>query len=84
VFDGYVGQYQLAPNFILTITREGTQFFVQATGQSKLEIFPESEHDYFLKVVNAQISFETDGQGRATGLVLHQSGMNQPANRLPW
>jgi CubicO group peptidase (beta-lactamase class C family) len=23
LFDGYVGQYQLAPNFILTITREG-------------------------------------------------------------
>jgi serine-type D-Ala-D-Ala carboxypeptidase/endopeptidase len=83
VFDGYVGQYQLAPNFILTITREGTQFFVQATGQPKLEIFPESERDYFLKVVDAQITFETDSQGRATRLVLHQNGMNQPAKRLP-
>jgi D-alanyl-D-alanine-carboxypeptidase/D-alanyl-D-alanine-endopeptidase len=83
VFDGYVGQYQLAPNFIMTITREGAQFFVQATGQPKLEIFPESEHDYFLKVVDAQITFETDSQGRATGLVLHQNGMNQPAKRLP-
>jgi hypothetical protein len=49
VFDVYVERYQLASNFILTITREGTQFFVQATGQPKLEIFPESEHDYFLK-----------------------------------
>ena len=83
VFDGYVGQYQLAPNFILTITREGTQFFVQATGQPKLDIFPESEHGYFLKIVDAEISFETDGHGRSAGLVLHQNGMNQPGKRLP-
>jgi len=83
IFDGYVGQYQLAPEFVLTITREGTQFFVQATGQPKLEIFPESERDYFLKAVDAQISFETDGQGRATTLVLHQNGMNKPARRVP-
>lgn len=83
VFDGYVGQYQLAPEFVLTITREGAQFFVQATGQPKLEIFPESERDYFLKAVDAQITFETDGQGRATTLVLHQNGMNQPAKRVP-
>ena len=83
VFDGYVGQYQLAPSFILTITRDGAQLFVQATGQPKLEIFPENEREYFLKVVDAQITFETDSQGRATGLVLHQNGMNQSAKRLP-
>jgi len=82
LFDAYVGQYQLAPNFILTITREGAQLFVQATGQPKFEIFPESVRDYFLKVVDAQITFETDSQGRATGLVLHQNGKNQPAKRL--
>jgi serine-type D-Ala-D-Ala carboxypeptidase/endopeptidase len=83
LFDGYVGQYQLAPSFVLTITRDGAQLFVQATGQPKLEIFPESERDYFLKAVDAQITFETDTQGKAAGLVLHQNGMNQPAKRLP-
>jgi D-alanyl-D-alanine-carboxypeptidase/D-alanyl-D-alanine-endopeptidase len=67
----------------MTITRDGTQLFVQATGQPKFEIFPESDRDYFLKVVDAQITFETDSQGRATELVLHQNGMNQPAKRLP-
>jgi CubicO group peptidase (beta-lactamase class C family) len=71
VLDGYVGQYQLAPNFVMTITRDGAQLFVQATGQPELEIFPESDRDYFLKVVDAQITFETDSQARATGLVLH-------------
>jgi len=82
LFDGYAGQYQLAPNFILTITREGDQLFAQATGQPKVQIYPESERDFFLKVVDAQITFETDSKGQATGLVLHQNGANMPAKRL--
>jgi CubicO group peptidase (beta-lactamase class C family) len=82
IFDGYVGQYQLAPNFILTVTREGDQLFTQATGQSKVQVFPESERDFFLKVVDAQIAFETDANGRATSLTLHQNGANVPAKRI--
>ena len=82
IFDGYVGSYQLAPNFVLTVTREGSQLFVQATGQPKAEVFPESDRDYFFKVVDAQITFETDSQGRATALILHQNGMDQSAKRV--
>jgi Domain of unknown function (DUF3471) len=82
VFDGYVGRYQLAPNFILTITREGDHFFEQATEQPKAEIFAESDHDVFLKIVDAQITFVTDSNGRATELILHQGGLDQHAKRI--
>jgi hypothetical protein len=82
LFDGYVGQYQLAPNFILTIIREGDALFAQATGQAKVQIFPESEREFFLKVVDAQITFETDSSGRATSLTLHQNGADTPAKRV--
>jgi serine-type D-Ala-D-Ala carboxypeptidase/endopeptidase len=82
IFDGYVGRYQLAPNFILTISREGDRFFTQATGQPKIEIFAETEREYFLKVVDAQISFVIDGSGHATELILHQGGLYQRARRI--
>jgi CubicO group peptidase (beta-lactamase class C family) len=82
LFDQYAGRYQLAPNFILTITREGDHLFAQATGQSKFELFAEGEKDYFLKVVDAQITFETDSTGKATQLTLHQMGRNMPAKRI--
>jgi CubicO group peptidase (beta-lactamase class C family) len=82
VFDGYVGSFELAPNFILTVTREGDHLFTQATGQPKFEVFPESDKDFFLKVVDAQLTFETDSQGKATDLILHQNGMNQKAKRI--
>jgi CubicO group peptidase (beta-lactamase class C family) len=81
IFDGYVGSYQLAPGFSITITREGDHLFEQATNQQKVEIFPESEKEYFLKFVDAQITFVTDSQGRATEMVLHQGGRDLHGKR---
>ena len=82
IFDGYVGSYQLVPGFVITITREGDHLFEQATNQPKFEIFPESDKTYFLKVVDAQITFVTDTAGRASELILHQGGMDQHAKRI--
>lgn len=82
LFDGYVGNYQLAPNFVIAITRDADHLFEQATGQGKLEIFPEGDRDYFLKAVDAQITFVTDANGHATELILHQGGMDQHAKRV--
>jgi CubicO group peptidase (beta-lactamase class C family) len=83
MYDGYVGQYQLAPTFILTVTREGDRLMTQATGQAKLEVFPESETKFFLKVVDAQITFVKDERGTVTHLILHQGGKDQKAIRMP-
>ena len=60
VFDGYVGRYEIAPNVIVTVTREGKHLFAQATGQPIAELFPESDRDYFMKVADIECTFETD------------------------
>lgn len=82
IYDGYVGIYQLAAKFFITITREGDHLYEQASGQPKIEIFPESEKEYFLKVVDAQITFVTDDKGHATALVLHQNGQDVRGERV--
>jgi hypothetical protein len=82
VLDKYVGRYQLAPSAIITMTREGSQMFTQLTGQPKFEIFAESEKEFFLKVVDAQLTFEADASGKAVAVVLHQNGVNQRAPRM--
>ena len=82
LLDGYVGRYAVAPEFILTITREGDRLYAQGTGQPRFELFAEGEAAFFLKVVDAQVTFEVDGEGRATGLVLHQGGRNLPGRRI--
>jgi CubicO group peptidase (beta-lactamase class C family) len=82
IFDNYVGNYQLTPNAIMTISREGNLLFEQLTGQQKLPLFPESERKFFLKVVDAQLTFDTDAQGKATQLTLHQNGADIAAKRI--
>jgi len=77
----YVASYQM-PNAILAISREGGQLFAQLIGQPRLELFPESQQKFFLKVVDAQITFETDPQGKTTRAVLHQGGRDIAAPRL--
>jgi CubicO group peptidase (beta-lactamase class C family) len=81
-FDGLVGVYQMAPNVTLTITRQGEHGFVQVSGQQAFEIFSEAPDEYFLQVVDAQLSFQRKPGEAATGLVLHQNGGVVSAKRV--
>lgn len=82
VLDSIVGRYQFAPSAILTVTRDGDRAFAQLTGQPSVEIFPESDRKFFLKVVDAQLTFERDAPGKAVAVVLHQNGTDQRALRI--
>jgi D-alanyl-D-alanine-carboxypeptidase/D-alanyl-D-alanine-endopeptidase len=82
ILDAYVGEYQVVPGFGLTVSREGDQLFAQATGQGKFELFAETERDFFLRVVDAQITFVKDDKGQVTHLVLHQNKIDQRAQKI--
>ncbi|GAB3900171.1 hypothetical protein GCM10028803_22560 [Larkinella knui] len=83
ILEKYVGKYELAPTFSITVTRTDTQLFGQATGQNRFELFPESETKFYLKVVPAQVTFVTDEKGQVTKLILHQNGQDVPGKRVP-
>jgi len=74
VYDAYVGDYQYGPA-VLKVTREGDKLFVQMTGQPKFEIFPSSETEFFLKVVNARIKFVKNDKGEVVKSIINQGGM---------
>jgi CubicO group peptidase (beta-lactamase class C family) len=74
LLDKYLGKYQLMPEFILTITREGKRVFVQATGQMRGEIFASEPHRFFSKDVNAEFIFHVDMFDVVTELTLVQNG----------
>ena len=82
ILDAYVGVYALAPNFQLAITKEGTSLYGQATAQPKFQLHPEGEADFFLKEVDATITFVKDASGRVDQLILHQGGANIPGRRV--
>ncbi len=82
IFDKYVGSYQLGPSAILTISRDGDRLFSQLTEQPKIQLFPEGERKFFVKEVDAQWTFDTDAQGQATQVTLHQNGRDMAAKRM--
>ena len=82
VLDRYVGEYELAPNFHIVVTRDGNGLFGQPTGQDKVQLFAEKEDSFFLKVIDAQIVFTKDSSGSVTGMVLKQNGGEAPGKKI--
>lgn len=78
----YVGVYDMG-RAKLTVRSNGNRLFGQITGQSAFGLYPESETEFFLKAVDARITFTKDEQGAITGLVLHQGGRDIPGKRTP-
>jgi CubicO group peptidase (beta-lactamase class C family) len=78
----YVGEYRLSPELSIVVTLEDGALFGQPTGQGKFQLFAESETEFFLKVVNAQVTFTKGEGGIVSGMILHQNGGSQPAQRV--
>lgn len=74
IYDAYTGTYNLAPGFDIVVTKEDNHLMLQATGQEKFEVFPESETLFFLKVVEAKVEFLKGEDGKVSELILHQNG----------
>lgn len=73
IYDAYVGEYEIAPGFILFVTREGDRLFSRAlpiptppsmTDQPKSEMFPESETTFFVRDANATFTFVKNDKGQ--------------------
>jgi hypothetical protein len=79
----YVGVYELAPGAELAVTLRGGALFIRSSlNGSELRLWPESGTDFFLKEVDAQVTFVRDANGAVTSLVLHQFGRDRPARRI--
>jgi hypothetical protein len=82
ILQTYVGDYQLPGGLIFTVTRSGDELSAKLGGQPAFPIFPESETQFFYKVVDAQLTFVKDAQGQTTSVVLHQNGQTIPMTRI--
>ncbi len=80
--DKFLGEYELAPGFNITVTREGARLFCQATGQPRFEVFAETPTRFFLKVVDAAVEFYPDDKGSVAKMVLFQGGQEIEGKRV--
>jgi CubicO group peptidase (beta-lactamase class C family) len=70
----YTGEYELQPGFIIKIFLDDGKLTEQATGQAAFQIFPSSTTRFFLKVVEAEIEFLRNQDGKVDSLILYQNG----------
>lgn len=83
VLDNYVGHYELTPVVVVSVTREGDQLYARLTSQPQAAIYPKGNNEFFYKIVDAQVTFETPAPGQpASAFVLHQGGRDMRAPRI--
>lgn len=82
IYDAYIGQYAIAPNVVLDITKEAGKLMSQTTGQPKMELLPESEIEFFIKGFTAQFVFVRNATGLVTKLIINQEGQRVIARKL--
>jgi D-alanyl-D-alanine-carboxypeptidase/D-alanyl-D-alanine-endopeptidase len=84
-FDRYVGTYRLGPYALIPVSRAGDRFYAQLPGQPNLQVYAETDQDFFFKVIDGRLTFDFDPtvqQGAATRVTIHQNGRDRVANRL--
>jgi CubicO group peptidase (beta-lactamase class C family) len=82
LLDRYVGRYKYSDTDFATVTREGDRLFWQENGPDKIPLFAEGPQDFFLKIMDAQVTFEPGGNGEAAAAVWHQDGQDQRGVRV--
>jgi CubicO group peptidase (beta-lactamase class C family) len=82
IIEKYLGQYEIEPGRVITISREGDKFFFQSTGDPKAELFAQSEKAFFLKLRDVDLTFVMDDKGEAAGLEMVVRGFRRNAKRI--
>ncbi|WP_271606306.1 serine hydrolase [Bradyrhizobium sp. CCBAU 11434] len=83
ILDAYVGDYELRPGFIISISKDNDHLVTRATGQPSFPMYAVSNTAFRLRVVPAEIVFdEVAAGGTAQNAVLHQNGANLALKRI--
>jgi hypothetical protein len=77
----YAGKYRFDFG-VLDVVLKGDHLEAQLTGQGAVPIFSSARDKFFYRIVDAQLDFERDGDGKVIAVVLHQNGRDMRAPRI--
>ena len=81
--DRLVGDYAVTPMMRLTITREGTRLYGQASGQSRFPLIATAADRFVFPPAGIELTFDLGDAGPARRLTLRQGGGSISAERHP-
>jgi Tol biopolymer transport system component len=77
----YVGDYEIKPNLIFTVSSQNERLFGAAKG-NKSELKMLSENQFADTKIDVKITFIKDADGKVTKLVLVENGIETSANKI--
>jgi serine-type D-Ala-D-Ala carboxypeptidase/endopeptidase len=78
----YAGRYRFDFGAVYNITLQGDHLEAQMAGQPALPIHASARDRFFYRIVDAQLTFERDSDGKVVAVVLHQNGRDMRAPRV--
>jgi len=79
----YAGVYELARGLQYDVSaHDGALFIKSSLGNPEVRLWPESQNDFFVREVDAQLTFTRDANGAVTGFVRHQFNKDRFAPKL--
>jgi hypothetical protein len=82
-YDVYVGQYEVAKDFVLTITNEDGKLMGQPSGDEKVEFKPEETVEtFFSAAVKAHLKFAKNDKNEVNGVLVSIGGKDYWAKKI--
>ncbi len=72
--DRLLGTYNIEPGYDVVITREGEHTYVTFTGMERIELYPISETEFFLRNMDLTCTFEIGENNEAKSIEINQRG----------
>lgn len=82
VLDDYKGSYEVVPGVRMSVTVNDGKIFLQLPRQAPVHLYAEAKDKFFVRVVDAEITFERDEKGQISGVVLHQNGRDTKGKKV--
>ena len=82
LYDDYAGGYESEDGTFFIVSHRDGQLFYRAVGQPDIEIFPEGDAAFFMKLLPVQVTFQRDRDGQVRGLIHHQNGFEDHAVKM--
>lgn len=82
IYPGYVGRYEVTPEYALEVSYEDYYLVIRPTGQAPTRFYVESQTFFFSVDPYIRIQFHTDEKGDVTGLTLWQQDFKQEARKV--
>lgn len=81
LLDRLAGRYAL-PGATLSVTRQGGHLLLQENAEAPEPLFPEADLRFFSKASDDVVTFDLDGDGRVSQLVIHTGGRSIAVKRI--